>query len=297
MRNGFRILVAAVAGVFAVSVASALALPTRAASTAKLAQSGFFFAGVTYVAAPEGGQVVSGQMYVEYYFPKVVTHPYPIVMITGGAGTGTNYTGTPDGRPGWANYFVDRGWKVYVTDQPARGRSAQFPDIVGKTVRATAESDMQRLTLTERYHLWPQADLHTQWPGTGARRGMPGDPAFDQFEAARVPFLANSATMELLNRQAVADLLDRIGPAVVQTHSQSGAYGWSIADARPAPRQRHPRRRTERSAVSRDAVCRSARVLRWRDSRSSVGHYQQRHRLRAGGRGCLGAYVRAGCPT
>ena len=28
-------------------------------------------------------------------------------------------------------------------------------------------------------------------------------------------------------------LLDKIGPAIVLTHSQSGAYGWLIADARP----------------------------------------------------------------
>jgi pimeloyl-ACP methyl ester carboxylesterase len=36
-----------------------------------------------------------------------------------------------------------------------------------------------------------------------------------------------------LNQQAVAALLDRIGPAIVLTHSQSGPFGWLIADARP----------------------------------------------------------------
>jgi pimeloyl-ACP methyl ester carboxylesterase len=35
------------------------------------------------------------------------------------------------------------------------------------------------------------------------------------------------------NKEAGAALLDRIGPAVVLTHSQSGAFGWLIADARP----------------------------------------------------------------
>ena len=34
-------------------------------------------------------------------------------------------------------------------------------------------------------------------------------------------------------RAAGAALLDRIGPAVLMTHSQSGPYGWQIADARP----------------------------------------------------------------
>jgi pimeloyl-ACP methyl ester carboxylesterase len=36
-----------------------------------------------------------------------------------------------------------------------------------------------------------------------------------------------------MNQQATAALLDRIGPAIVLTHSQSGPFGWLIADARP----------------------------------------------------------------
>jgi len=36
-----------------------------------------------------------------------------------------------------------------------------------------------------------------------------------------------------MNREAGAKLLDRIGPAVLLTHSQAGVIGWSIADERP----------------------------------------------------------------
>ena len=35
------------------------------------------------------------------------------------------------------------------------------------------------------------------------------------------------------NQDAGAALLDKIGPAIVLTHSQSGPFGWLIADARP----------------------------------------------------------------
>jgi pimeloyl-ACP methyl ester carboxylesterase len=35
------------------------------------------------------------------------------------------------------------------------------------------------------------------------------------------------------NQDAAAALLDKIGPAIVLTHSQSGPFGWLIADARP----------------------------------------------------------------
>ena len=37
-----------------------------------------------------------------------------------------------------------------------------------------------------------------------------------------------------LNRDAGAALLDRIGPAILLTHSQSGTFGWLVADARPS---------------------------------------------------------------
>ncbi len=64
-----------------------------------------------------------GQMYVEMRIPQKQTHPYPIVMVHGGTRSGTTFTGTPDGRESWAQYFARRGYAVYVVDQPGRGRS------------------------------------------------------------------------------------------------------------------------------------------------------------------------------
>src|SRR5882757_4497963 len=45
--------------------------------------------------------------------------------------------------------------------------------------------------------------------------------------------IASFPKQQELNRDAGAALLDRIGPAILLTHSQSGAFGWPIADARP----------------------------------------------------------------
>ena len=44
--------------------------------------------------------------------------------------------------------------------------------------------------------------------------------------------ISNEET-EQRNKDAGAALLDRIGPAIVLTHSQSGTFGWLIADGRP----------------------------------------------------------------
>ena len=60
-----------------------------------------------------------------------------------------------------------------------------------------------------------------------------GDPYFDAFYATQVETVISNEETQQRNKDAGAALLDRIGPAIVLTHSQSGAFGWLIADARP----------------------------------------------------------------
>jgi len=194
-----------------------------------IARQGYLFAGGKY-STVDGRQIMSGQLYAEFQIPNKILHLYPIVMIHGGGQTGTNFTGTPDGREGWAQFFLGQGYAVYVIDQPARGRAAYPTEIYGPLSPApNPETVQQRFTSVERYNLWPQAHLHTQWPG----EGKPGDAVFDQFVASQVPTLPDFTRQQLLNRDAIVSLLDKIGPAILLTHSQSGAFGWPVADARP----------------------------------------------------------------
>ena len=216
----------------AMALTALLLGPAAAARTAdapalEIAAQGYLFAGGKYADGPDGKYMV-GQAYVEYQVPKNRTRPYPIVMIHGGGQSGSNFTGTPDGREGWAQYFLRQGYAVYVVDQPGRGRSG-LSSVYGKPVEANVGRVEQRFTAPERSNLWPQAKLHTQWPGTG----VAGDPAFDQFFAEQLPSIASFVKQQELNRDAGAALLDKIGPAIVLIHSQSGAFVWPIADARP----------------------------------------------------------------
>jgi pimeloyl-ACP methyl ester carboxylesterase len=87
----------------------------------------------------------------------------------------------------------------------------------------------QRFVAPERFKQWPQAHLHTQWPGAG----KPGDPAFDQFYASQFPSIVSFPKQQEINRDALVALLDKIGPAILLTHSQSGSFNWPVADARP----------------------------------------------------------------
>ena len=192
-----------------------------------IAKQGYFFAGGQYQG--EGPDTYSGQMYVEYQIPHEVTSRWPIVMIHGGSQTGTNFTGTPDGREGWAQFFLRRGWPVYVVDTVGRGRSAGNVAGYGVLRGPDLGFAQARFVASERSMLWPQAGKHTQFPGAA----RPGDAVFDEFFASQTSSIADFARQQALNAAAGAALLDRIGPAVLLTHSQAGTFGWLIADRRP----------------------------------------------------------------
>lgn len=194
-----------------------------------LADQGYFFVNGKYIDVGSK-KLMADQMYVQYMIPKKVKHRYPIVMIHGTAQTGNNFLGTPDGRRGWADYFVAQGYKVYIVDQVGRARSGDSAEIYGPYARFGAHDLELVFTGQENFNLFPQAKLHTQWPGGP---GVVGNPTFDQFYAQQVEFIANGTKTEELMYPADVALLEKIGPSIVLTHSQSGVFGWKLTDARP----------------------------------------------------------------
>src|ERR1700689_4548657 len=48
-----------------------------------------------------------------------------------------------------------------------------------------------------------------------------------------MPAIADFASQQFLNRDALLALLEKIGPSILLSHSQAGAFGWPVADARP----------------------------------------------------------------
>lgn len=193
-----------------------------------IARQGYLFAGGRYIQAG-GRQILTGQLYAEFQIPQNRAHPYPIVMVHGGSQSGTNYTGTPDGREGWAQHFLRRGYAVYVVDQVGRGRAAYRPEIQGPLREPEISAAQERFVALGRPARWPQAAQHTQWPGGAA----PADPVFDQFMSSQLPSIADFTRQQILNRDALTALIDNIGSAILLVHSQSGAFGWPVADARP----------------------------------------------------------------
>jgi pimeloyl-ACP methyl ester carboxylesterase len=194
----------------------------------EIAREGYLFAGGKYTTVKDA-KAMDGQIYAEFQIPAHQRHAYPIVFVHGGNQTGSNFTGTPDGREGWAQFFLREGYAVYVVDQAGRGRSAYRSDLDGPQSSPNLEDVQRRFTAIENYNLWPQAHFHTQWPG----KGVTGDPIFDQFFASQVPGIASYAAQQQSSTEGLVALIDKIGPAIVLTHSQSGGMGWPLADTRP----------------------------------------------------------------
>ncbi|KAK6211509.1 hypothetical protein QIS74_10773 [Colletotrichum tabaci] len=192
----------------------------------------YFYVGGGYVDDGSGGHIFRDQMYVEKLLPvNGVSQETPIVLIHGQAQTGSNFLNKPDGGRGWASHFVRQGYEVYIVDQTFRGRSAWMPGYgASKPSTYSAEIIQQRFTAVKEYSLWPQAALHTQWPGTG----MMGDDVFDAFYSSNVQFVNNATYQQKTVQDAGALLLDKIGrPVVLLGHSQGGLMPIVIADVRP----------------------------------------------------------------
>ena len=182
-----------------------------------LAEWSYFWIGVERAELARGTVVNGKQMYVEYMIPAVLKHPYPIVMVHGGGGQGTDWMGTPDGRPGWAHYFVQEGYAVYMVDRPGHGRSPFNPDIDGpfpRTAQAYEQVEHQ-FTAPEKADkpYAACAKLHTQWPGTGTI----GDSTVDQVVAGQGgSFLADLEATHNVWRHNMSLLFDKIGPAIIK---------------------------------------------------------------------------------
>ena len=84
-----------------------------------VAKRDYFYVGGQYVQLdtpnPNGTTIMTGQMYVERLLPLIgPTQKYPLVFWHGLGQTGSNWLNTPDGRQGWASYFLNQGYEVVI---------------------------------------------------------------------------------------------------------------------------------------------------------------------------------------
>ena len=213
----------------------------------------YFYAGGEYV-AKDKSFFFTNQMYVEQLDPlHGPTRPHPLLFVHGLGQCGTvrkfnstpfslsqfvpkfsdvglqNWLNKPDGNRGWASFFLERGYRVYILDCTFRGRS---PSVIAEDKLSNFDVEFveKHFTACASYKSWPQAVLHTQWPGTGRM----GDPIFDAYFASVMPGLVSKELQQSTTQKSGAALLDRIGsPVILFGHSQGMMPAWLIADSRP----------------------------------------------------------------
>jgi hypothetical protein len=189
--------------------------------------------GTSAVAPSAPGTITVNQMYVQYRIPRSIGGP-AIVMVPGSGHTGATYETTPDGREGWSTYFARKGFPVYVVDHSGRGRSGFNPTVIN---RARAESNAALLSdiqIAPRERAWHFFRIGARYPTPYPGTQFPID-AFEQYTAQLVPNTEATLSGGGVNTvRALGALLDKIGPAVVVVHSQSGAYGMDLVRARAA---------------------------------------------------------------
>ncbi len=164
-----------------------------------------------YTHEPAGQTLHADHAYVFYQVPEKA-RKLPMVMWHGFGQFSKTWESTPDGREGFQNIFLRRGFSVYLIDQPRRGNAGR----TSKGVTISTTPDEQFWFNMFRVGSWPDF-----YPGVQFSK----DPeALNQYFRQMTP---DTGPIDInINSDAVAALFDKIGEGILVTHSHSGGMGW-----------------------------------------------------------------------
>ena len=181
-----------------------------------------FSPGAPPLTVDPNGEFAVEQMYVQYVKQTAPKARYPLLLWHGGGLTGVTWETTPDGRPGWQDFFIRAGHDVYVSDAVERGRAswARYPEVFKtEPMFRTQKEAWELFRLGPTYD--PDPARRTPFPGTQ----FPTD-HLAQFMKQGVP---RWVTDDAATQAAYDALVQRICPCVVLTHSQGGNFGFTAA--------------------------------------------------------------------
>ncbi len=198
-------------GIATIIAVAALLTACSSSGVLRIAGQGSFAVGGTVLTDTAGRKYHGDHAYVFYQKPAGA-RPYPLVFAHGVGQFSKTWESTPDGREGFQNIFLRRGYAVYLVDQPRRGNAGRGTESVTITPAFDEEVWFNRF----RIGVWPE-----YFDGVQFSR----DPdALEQFFRQMTPTLG---TVDFdVYSDAYAALFDSIGPAVFVTHSQGGPVGW-----------------------------------------------------------------------
>lgn len=149
-----------------------------------------------------------------FYQIPAESNGHAMMFLHGYGQSRTGWMTTPDGRDGWNDIFLRKGYSTYLVDQPRRGDAGQTS--VAQEI-STVTQDQAWFTQF-RLGRWPEFNEGSQFPQDEA--------SIDQFFRQMTP---DTGTFD---QTVIADALvaafGKSGPGILVTHSQGGMPGWEI---------------------------------------------------------------------
>ena len=167
------------------------------------------------------GEFEVEQMYVHYVKLAQPKGRVPVLLWHGGGLTGVTWETKPDGKPGWQQSFLERGYDTYVSDAVERGRAswARYPEIYkSEPVFRTKKEGWELFRIGPTYEVG------------GKREAFPGQQFptefYDQFAKQSVP---RWSTNDAATQKAYDALVQKVCPCIIVVHSQGGNFGFTAA--------------------------------------------------------------------
>ena len=188
-------------------------------------QGSFAFGGIVSKAEGEfnrydlfpssNGQTYHSDHGYAFYQIPIDARKYPIVFLHGGGQSAKSFETTPDGREGFQNIFLRKGFAVYLVDQTRRGKAGRSS--VSATINPTP--DEQYLFNFFRIGFYPD-----YFDGVQFRRD---EETFNQYYRQVTPNTGNFD--EEVISDAMSELFNKIGEGILVAHSQGGGPAFFTA--------------------------------------------------------------------
>lgn len=177
----------------------------------QIEEQGSFAVGGSVMTDSLGHTYHGDHAYVFYQHP-VNARKYPLVFAHGVGQFSKTWETTPDGREGFQNIFLRRGFSTYLVDQPRRGNAGRSTETVTLSPTFDEEDWFNRF----RVGIYPNYFEGVQF--------SQDKETLNQFFRQMTPTIG---TIDLdVFSDAYAALFDKIGDAIFVTHSQGGGVGW-----------------------------------------------------------------------
>ena len=176
-------------------------------------EQGSFATGGTVTIDKDGHQFHGDHAYVFYQKP-VHPHKYPIVFLHGIHQASKTWETTPDGREGFQNLFLRRGFSTYNVTLPRRGNAGRGQ--IGMEVKPVYDEQSW-------YTKWRIGIYPDYFDGVQFARDKE---SLNQFMRQMVP--ETGPTDFDMNAGVVAELFDKLDGGILMSHSQGVMHTWKI---------------------------------------------------------------------